>query len=39
MPTLYNHPQTTTEMAQQFVRRVLTHIGLPQQDAYVWTGE
>jgi 4-hydroxy-3-polyprenylbenzoate decarboxylase len=39
MPTLYNHPRTTTQMAQQFVRRVLTHIGLPQQDAYVWTGE
>ena len=39
MPTLYNLPQHTTEMAQQFVRRVLAHIGLPQTDAYQWTGE
>jgi 4-hydroxy-3-polyprenylbenzoate decarboxylase len=39
MPTLYNHPQTTAEMAQQFVRRVLTHLGLPQPDSYIWTGE
>jgi 4-hydroxy-3-polyprenylbenzoate decarboxylase len=39
MPTLYNHPQTTTEMARQFVQRVLAHIGLPQPGAYIWTGE
>jgi 4-hydroxy-3-polyprenylbenzoate decarboxylase len=39
MPTLYNQPQTTTEMAQQFVQRVLTHLHLPQRGAYVWTGE
>jgi len=39
MPTLYNHPQTTIEMAQQFVRRVLTHLRLPQPDSYIWTGE
>ena len=39
MPTLYNQPQDTTEMARQFVRRVLAHIGLPQEDAYQWTGE
>jgi 4-hydroxy-3-polyprenylbenzoate decarboxylase len=39
MPTLYNQPQDTTEMARQFVRRVLAHIGLVQRDAYVWTGE
>lgn len=39
MPTLYNQPQTTSEMARQFVQRVLAHIGLPQPGAYVWTGE
>jgi 4-hydroxy-3-polyprenylbenzoate decarboxylase len=39
MPTLYNRPQTTEEMARQFVQRVLAHIGLPQLGAYVWTGE
>jgi 4-hydroxy-3-polyprenylbenzoate decarboxylase len=39
MPTLYNRPQTTTEMAQQFANRVLAHLGLPQPNAYIWTGE
>lgn len=39
MPTLYNQPQSTTEMAQQFVQRVLAHLGLRQLGAYVWTGE
>ena len=39
MPTLYNQPRTTAEMARQFVARVLAHIGLAQTDAYVWTGE
>ena len=39
MPTFYNRPQTTSEMARQFVQRVLAHIGLPQPGAYVWTGE
>ncbi len=36
IPTLYNHPQSTTEMARQFVQRVLAHIGLPQPGAYEW---
>jgi 4-hydroxy-3-polyprenylbenzoate decarboxylase len=36
IPTLYNHPQNTTEMARQFVNRVLAHIGLPQPNAYQW---
>ena len=36
MPALYNHPETTVEMARQFVRRVLAHIGLPQPDAFTW---
>ena len=39
MPTLYNQPQTTTEMARQFVDRVLAHIGLPQPGAFEWKGE
>lgn len=38
MPTLYNHPQTTTEMAQSFVQRVLAHLGLPQPHAFQWNG-
>ncbi|HVW76890.1 MAG TPA: UbiX family flavin prenyltransferase [Alloacidobacterium sp.] len=36
IPTFYNHPSDSTEMAKQFVARVLAHIGLPQTNAYVW---
>ena len=36
MPALYNLPRDTTEMARQFVHRVLAHIGLPQPGAYQW---
>ena len=36
IPTLYNHPQSITDMARQFVDRVLAHIGLPQPNAYQW---
>ena len=39
MPTLYNMPQNTTEMARQFVDRVLAHIGLPQSGAFEWKAE
>ena len=39
MPTLYDQPQSTADMARQFVCRILSHVGLPQPDAYVWTGE
>jgi flavin prenyltransferase len=36
IPTLYNQPQTTEDMARNFVHRVLAHIGLPQPNAYQW---
>jgi len=36
MPTLYNLPRDTTQMARQFINRVLAHIGLPQPGAYEW---
>jgi flavin prenyltransferase len=36
IPAFYNKPINSTEMARQFVCRVLAHIGLPQSDAYVW---
>jgi 4-hydroxy-3-polyprenylbenzoate decarboxylase len=39
IPTLYNHPQTTTDMARQFVHRVLAHIGLPQPGAFQWQAD
>jgi 4-hydroxy-3-polyprenylbenzoate decarboxylase len=39
IPAFYNRPTDSTEMARQFVYRVLAHIGLPQKDAYVWKGD
>jgi 4-hydroxy-3-polyprenylbenzoate decarboxylase len=39
IPAFYNLPQDSTEMARQFVCRVLAHIGLPQPGAYVWKAE
>jgi 4-hydroxy-3-polyprenylbenzoate decarboxylase len=36
MPTMYNLPKDTTEMARQFVDRVLAHVGLPQAGAFEW---
>jgi flavin prenyltransferase len=36
IPTLYNHPQSTEDMARQFIHRVLAHIGLPQPNAFQW---
>lgn len=39
IPAFYNHPADSTEMARQFVCRVLAHIGLPQPGAYVWKQE
>jgi 4-hydroxy-3-polyprenylbenzoate decarboxylase len=39
MPTLYNKPQSTAEMAVQFVQRVLAHVGLPQPGAYAWQAD
>jgi flavin prenyltransferase len=39
IPAFYNRPMDAAEMAEQFVCRVLGHIGLPQPEAYVWKGE
>ena len=39
IPAFYNRPSDSTEMARQFVFRVLAHIGLPQPGAYVWRAE
>jgi 4-hydroxy-3-polyprenylbenzoate decarboxylase len=36
IPAFYNKPVDSTEMARQFVCRVLAHIGLPQSGAYIW---
>jgi polyprenyl P-hydroxybenzoate/phenylacrylic acid decarboxylase-like protein len=39
IPAFYNQPQDSTEMARQFVYRVLAHLGLPQPGAFVWGRE
>ena len=39
IPAFYFRPMDTTEMARQFVCRVLAHIGLPQTGAYIWKPE
>ncbi len=39
IPAFYNRPVDSAEMARQFVYRVLSHMGLPQPDAYVWKPE
>ena len=39
IPAFYNKPVDSTEMAAQFAFRVLAHIGLPQQGAYVWKAD
>jgi 4-hydroxy-3-polyprenylbenzoate decarboxylase len=35
-PSFYYKPVDSSEMARQFVCRVLAHVGLPQSDAYAW---
>jgi 4-hydroxy-3-polyprenylbenzoate decarboxylase len=39
IPSFYNRPIDSTEMARQFVCRVLAHIGLPQREAYIWKAD
>jgi 4-hydroxy-3-polyprenylbenzoate decarboxylase len=39
IPAFYNRPADSVEMARQFAYRVLAHVGLPQQGAYVWKAE
>jgi len=39
MPTLYNQPQTTSEMAQQFVKRILANIASPSLTGPGLTGQ
>jgi flavin prenyltransferase len=39
IPTLYNLPQSTHEMAREFANRVLAHVGLRQPGAYQWQAD
>lgn len=36
IPAFYDQPQTSEQIAAQFVCRVLQHLGLPQDDMYSW---
>lgn len=38
IPTFYNLPDSIDKVAREFCNRVLKHIGLPQNGAYVWKG-
>ena len=39
IPAFYDQPQTSDQMASQFVCRVLQHVGLPQDDMYRWKAQ
>jgi 4-hydroxy-3-polyprenylbenzoate decarboxylase len=39
MPAFYNLPQSSAEMAREFVNRVLAHVGLRQAGAFEWGGD
>ena len=39
IPAFYFQPQSTEEIAREFVNRVLAHLGLPQPGAYKWKME
>ncbi|MGC1783859.1 MAG: UbiX family flavin prenyltransferase [Acidobacteriaceae bacterium] len=39
IPTFYDQPVNTLDMARQYVCRVLAHIGLAQDGAYEWRGK
>jgi 4-hydroxy-3-polyprenylbenzoate decarboxylase len=38
IPAFYFRPTTLEQMAREFCNRVLTHLGLPQAQAYSWKG-
>jgi 4-hydroxy-3-polyprenylbenzoate decarboxylase len=39
IPAFYSQPRSTAEMAHAFAQRVLAHVGLPQEGAFVWKPE
>jgi len=39
IPAYYAKPNSSSEMAREFAFRVLAHVGLAQEGAYVWKGE
>jgi 4-hydroxy-3-polyprenylbenzoate decarboxylase len=39
IPAFYHHPKTIDDLVTQYVCRVLSQIGLPQEKMYRWTGK
>jgi 4-hydroxy-3-polyprenylbenzoate decarboxylase len=39
VPSFYNGPASMEDVVRNYVHRVLQHIGLPQDDAFVWGAE
>jgi flavin prenyltransferase len=39
IPSFYHQPQTIDDLITQYVCRVLSQIGLPQQQMYRWQGK
>jgi 4-hydroxy-3-polyprenylbenzoate decarboxylase len=38
IPSFYHQPKTIDDLVTQYACRVLSQIGLPQDDMYRWTG-
>ena len=39
IPAFYHHPKTMDDLVAQYVCRVLTRLGLPQEQQYEWRGQ
>ena len=39
VPSFYDRPQSIDEMVTQYCRRLLAHLGLPQEGQFAWQGE
>lgn len=39
IPAYYHHPKTIDDLATQFCCRVLSHLSLPQEEQFRWSGE
>jgi 3-polyprenyl-4-hydroxybenzoate decarboxylase len=39
MPAFYYGPKTINDMVEEFAKRVMAQLGLPQEDQYRWKGK
>ena len=39
VPSFYDRPQSIDQMVTQYCRRLLAHLGLPQEEQFAWHGE